>query len=540
MEYRRGANDEIRDRSSAGLFGITPLITGKPGVTGTGNSIASLLLGEVNSVTEQVSDLIRSRAAYWAGYVQDDWRLTDRLTLNYGLRWETEIPRSVVDNRQNSFDPAGINPVSGTPGVVTFAGVNGTPRQAFRTDWNNFGPRFGFAYRLPSSRETVIRGGGGAFYGPTVSNTIGDVASTGFSTALNLVVPQADVQSALRLRDGVPVYKRPALNAGFGAAAPGQKPYTQVGFLKPDQDTPISYQFNFNVQREVARDVVIETGYMSNVSHHLTANDLTLNQVRPELMGGGDAQARRPFPQFSNVYWINPAIGNSSYHAGYVKAEKRFSKGVSFLAHYTFSKFIDDVASSVEYGDPASYLDAYNRRLDKSLSASDVPHRFVAGALYETPRWNGLLGAALGGWKLGGVATMQSGKPFTVVMVANTTNAFIAGPLRPDLVGDARAGVSTLARFFNTAAFRAPAQFQFGNSPRSVLRGASYSTVDTTFEKEFPVKERYRFNLRAELFNILNHANFDAPGHTLGAADFGVVSSARPARTVQLGARVSF
>jgi hypothetical protein len=166
-----------------------------------------------------------------------------------------------------------------------------------------------------------------------------------------------------------------------------------VGFFERDRPTPISYQYNLNIQKELPANTVVEIGYMANVSHHLTANDLSINQVAPHLMGPGDSQARRPFPQFSNVFILNPAVGNSTYHAGFAKAEKRYSAGFSLLAHYTFSKFIDDVASSNEYGDPASYMDAYNRRLDKSLSGSDVPHRVVLSGLYE-PKY-------LHGWKFG-------------------------------------------------------------------------------------------------------------------------------------------
>ena len=164
VEYRRGANSETRDRTSSGSLSFTPLITGKPGTSGTGNALASFLLGEVNAGSIQVSDLIVSRAAYWAGYAQDDWRVTSTLTINAGLRWETELPRRVDGDLQNSFDETAINPVSGTPGIVTFSGRNGVPRQAFRTDWNNFGPRLGFAWSAPL--KLVVRGGGGFFYGP--------------------------------------------------------------------------------------------------------------------------------------------------------------------------------------------------------------------------------------------------------------------------------------------------------------------------------------------------------------------------------------
>ncbi|HEU0006795.1 MAG TPA: carboxypeptidase regulatory-like domain-containing protein, partial [Terriglobia bacterium] len=289
-EYRAGANDEIRDRGSAGNFTISPLITRLPGVAGTGNALASFLLGEVNAANIQISDKIQTRASYLALYAQDDWRITDRLTINAGLRWEAEFPRREINNKLNSFDATAINPVSRTAGVVTFAGINGTPERAFATDKNNFGPRLGFAYRIPGNGETVIRGGGGVFYGQTVSSTIGDTASLGFSDAASYVVAQAEFQSALRLRDGFPAFSRQPLTPAFGAVPLGQRPNTAISFFNPKQVAPISYQYNLGVQRELARDLLFEVGYMANVSHHLTANDFSLNQVPPDLMGPGDAQ----------------------------------------------------------------------------------------------------------------------------------------------------------------------------------------------------------------------------------------------------------
>lgn len=544
FEYRMAGNSEVRDRGSSGIFQFVPQYTSLPGNAASGDGFASFVLGAANSANIQISDRISTRAFYLAGYVQDDWRWTSRLTVNLGVRWETELPRRSVDNSQNSFDLNRINPVSGTPGVVTFSGRNGVPRPAFRTDWNNIGPRIGFAYRLPFQKETVIRSGFGMFFGTTVSNTVGDSASLGFSTNASLVVPQAEFLSAMDLRNGFPAPSRPPLNDSYGAVAPGQRPNLAVGFFKPDQVAPLSYQYNFNIQREVARETIVELGYMANVSHHLTSNDLTLNQVRPELMGAGDAQARRPFPQFSNVSWINPSIGNSTYHSGYIRLERRFQRGFSVLAHYTFSKFLDDVAGADEYGDPGSYMDAYNRRLDKSLSGSDVPHRTVLTALYQAPalKERKLLRWLAGGWQVGLLTTLQSGAPFTVVTAANTTNAFAAGSLRPNLVRNPNlpAGQRSLARWFDTSAFSLPAQFSFGNSPRSGLRSDSRQTVDATLSKEFPLKERFKLDLRGEFYNLLNHANFELPGHVMGAANFGTVLSAQPSRAIQLGARVSF
>jgi len=548
-EFRAGANDETRDRGSSGNLTFTPLITSNLGAANTGNALASFLLGEVNAGSVQISDRIQTRASYWAFYAQDDWRMTSRLTLNYGLRWEAELPRREVNNQMNSFDPVAINPVSGTPGVVTWAGRNGVPERAFATDLNNVGPRLGFAYQLDQSGRTVLRGGTGIFYGPTVSNTIGDTAALGFSTTASFVVSQATTQSAFQLRDGFPAYARPDLTAGFGAVAVGTRPNTAVSYFNPRQVAPTSYQMNLDLQRELGRGLVVEVGYISNISRHLTTNDLSLNQVPADRLTLGDTQALRPFPQFSNVTLINPSVGKSSYHGAFVRVEKRLSSGLSLLGHYTRSRFMDDAESANEYANiagvnAASYMDAYHRNLDWARSASDVPNHFVLTVLYEVQPFtdSGVLNAVFANWRFGGVETVMSGPAFTVLTTANTTNAFPAGPLRPNLFGDPQlpANERTLTRWFETAAFANPAPLTFGTSPRSVLRGPGLVTTDVTIEKTIPLPADRKLEVRVEAYNLLNHTNFNLPGFTLGAPDFGVISSARPARTIQLGARFAF
>lgn len=543
LEYRRGYNREVDDITSSGNVTFTRQITDQPGVSGTGDAFASFLTGLANAASLQKLDVIPSHASYWAGYAQDDLRVTNRLTLNLGLRWEVELPRYVDGNRMNSFDPYAINPVSGTPGVVTFAGVNGVSRSAFDANFKNFGPRFGFAYSPGFINNFVIRGGGGIFYGPMVSTSVGPAASLGFSDSLSLTTSNADTSSVLALRDGFPVYTRPAIDtAGFGAVPLTGKPNAAVTYFDRNRPTPVSYQFNLDIQHEIRPNLILEAGYLGNISHHLTANDLSVNQVPPALLGPGNTQLLRPFPQFSNVSIINPAVGNSSYHAVFVKAERRFSNGLSVLAHYTFSKFLDDVAAATEFGDPGSYMDAYNRRLDKGLSGSDIPQRAVITVLYSVPRLTGnrIANTALGGWTTGALSVLQSGQPFTVFDSVNQTNAFPAGTVRPNLIGDPLAVSQSLSHWFNTAAFQSASPFTFGNSPRSVLRGPAWKTVDLTLSKNFKLNERFSTEVRGELFNLLNHANFDIPGHTLGNPDFGVISSAEPARTVQLALRLIF
>jgi hypothetical protein len=172
-----------------------------------------------------------------------------------------------------------------------------------------------------------------------------------------------------------------------------------------------------------------------------------------------------------------------------------------------------------------------------------VPDHFVLTAMYEVPAFGrGVVGALLGGWRFSALETLQSGPPFTVITAANTTNAFPSGAVRPDLAGNPELPSSerTLSHWFNTAAFVNPANFTFGNSPRSVLRGPGLATLDATVEKTIAFGAGVKLDVRAEAYNLLNRANFNIPGFTFGAADFGVISSARPARTIQLGARVSF
>ncbi len=549
IEYRRGFNRDDTDTSSSGSFGFTPLITAQPGVGNTGSAFASFLLGEVNSASIVRPDVISSHAAYWSWYVQDDWRISDRLTLNLGLRWEVEMPRTVDEDQMNSFDTQAINPVSGTPGVITFPGRNGVPRRAFDPDYNNFGPRFGFAWRVPSRRSTVIRGGGGLFFGPTVSNIVATAAALGFSSDVSLLATQPGLNSAMRLRDGFSASAvRPSsdqLGAGFGAVPLGTAPRNTVTFFERSRPTPLSLQYNLDVQHELGRQLLVEAGYIANLSHHLTGNDLTINQVPSERMGPGNAQARRPFPQFTNVFVINPPAGNSTYHAFFVKGEKRYAAGFSLLAHYTFSKFIDDVASFNEYGNPGSYMDAYNRRLDKSLSGNDVRHRAVISAVYELPLLRGsrsLLASVFGGWKTGVLASFQAGPPFTVFNLADTTNAFAAGPLRPDLIAEPflSGDLRSISQWFNTGAFRLPDPYRFGNAPRSVLRGPGINNIDLSLLKNFSITERVKAEFRGESYNFLNHTNFGLPGSTLGAPGFGVITSARPGRAVQLGLRITF
>ncbi|MBI3210572.1 MAG: TonB-dependent receptor [Candidatus Solibacter usitatus] len=543
VESRLGIFHDDTDTSSSGNFSFTPLLTALPNVANTGVAFATFLLGEANAASILRPDPLRSRASYWGAYAQDDWRVTNTLTINLGLRWEATTPRTETENRLNSFDTKMINPVSNTPGVVTFAGRNGVPSQAWDFDAGNFGPRAGLSWRL--MEKTVLRAGGGVIFGAAVNSIVGTAASLGFSTSFALNSTQPGFNSALRLRDGFPAQTRvpvDQLGAGFGAVAAGRAPNTAVTFFERARPTPVSYQYNLNVQRELAASLLVELGYLGNLSHHLTAPDLSINQVPPDKVGPGDAQSKRPFPQFSNVSVLNPPLGNSAYHAGFVKVERRFHAGLSLLSHYTYAKYLDDIESFTELGDAGSYMDFYNRKLDRGLSASDVRHRAVLSAVYAMPLWkeHRWLSRVIGGWKTGVIASYQAGPPFSVFNAVNATNAFPSGTGRPDLVGDPRSATPGIARWFNTDAFRAPAPFRFGTAGRSILNGPSTSNIDTSFIKSFPLRETWRVEVRGEFFNLLNHANFNLPGHSQGGPGYGVINSAKAGRSGQFVLRLEF
>jgi hypothetical protein len=548
-EYRWGRNVDILNTAISGSMNFAPQPTALVGNANSGNAAASLLLGFPNSGSTQASQQLDRRQGYYALYIQDDWRLTSSFTLNIGLRWEAHTPRLDANDRQSGFNRTAINPVSGTPGVVTFAGLNGAPRNVYNGDWNNFAPRIGFAWKPLGNGKLVVRSSYGVFFGPPSPGST--TAASGFEIAGNFTTPDNGITAPFLLRNGFPAAPSTAnLGPGFGAVRVGQAITFAPVFIDPDRALGYTQQWNLNIQKDLGWNSVLETGYIGTVGRKLNAPNTNINQVFPTLMAAGNAQTRRPFPQFGNVTLIAPMWGNSSYHAMNVKLEKRFSNGFNLLTNYTWSKFIDDVANAFENGNiPGAPQNIYDRRAEKALSGNDVRHRMVLSSVYELP-WGpkrkflnkGLLASVLGGWNLGGIMTLQAGSPIGATTQNNTTNAFTPGAQRanvlrnPELPADQR----TVERWFDTSAFALPAPFTFGNASRAVATGPGIINVDMSLIKNFQIKEDWVLQVRAESFNVANRANFDDPGIALGAPNFGVITAARGARTNQLGLKLTF
>ncbi len=278
---------------------------------------------------------------------------------------------------------------------------------------------------------------------------------------------------------------------------------------------------------------------------------MSINQVRPELLTATSTQSNRPFPQFTNVSILLPSLGVSSYHAMMLRTEKRFESGWSFLGTYTWSNFQNNTndGGSVVGAEGGVYSNFYNRRADWGPSENDIRHRLTWSGVYELPFGKGkkyLTDSALryifGGWGLGGIMTLQSGAPFTVNTQVNSVYS-AAGALRadvtsnPNLPNDAK----TLARWFDTSVFSQPAAAKFGNQGVNILRADGVINVNLSVQRNFGLwSEQSKLQFRAEFFNLANHANFGIPGRSFGGPGFGLVGSAGPARSIQLGLRLAF
>jgi len=519
----------------------------------SGNGVATLLLGIPGTVEVRETDVLDRRSVYLAGYLQDDWTVVPGLTLNLGVRWEFDSPMRDVNGRFNGFDPTAINPVSGTPGVVRFGGRNGYRDSMWDPDYNNFGPRIGFAWKPGRLPSTVIRGGYGVFFAHPFDRGVPNAASLGFEKALNLVVLGNVETVPYTLTNNLPQVdpKAPVLDDRYGAVRVGSPATNAITFFETNRRTGYSQQFSLRIQQELWGGTLFEAAYIANLSKKLPSSNLPINQIRPELMQAGSGQAQRPFPQFSNVSIVAPNIGVSNYHALGLRAEKRFSKGFNILATYTFSKFLDNAdAGAAGLGDEgAAYSNFYNRRADYGPSENDIRSRLTWSSVYQLPFGKGRLfltdglgGTSLSGWSIGAVMLLQSGPPITVATQQNTTFSNSAGALRADVIKDPNlpVGEREIYRWFDTTAFRQPVNYTFGNQGVGLVRGPGVINLNTSLIRTFRLLERYQLQFRGEAFNLANHANFGTPGRVFEGPGFGIISSARPARQIQVGMRLTF
>jgi hypothetical protein len=553
FEARKSTNDETDLFTASGDFTFATTPTGQP-TGGGGNGLASMLVGFPTAFAQAQASTIDRYSWYYAAFLQDDFAVTRNLTLNLGMRWEMDTPMVDTNNRMNGFDLREINPVSGTPGVVKFMGVNGYRTTPWNYDWNNFGPRFGFAWKPGFSSRLVLRGGYGVFFSHPFDTGQPGSANLGFGFSTSLMTPDNGITAPFLLKNGVPqVTSSVSLNDSYGAVPAGQAPTTAVTFFDASRVTGYTQQSNLSVQYQISSSMILEVSGISNIGHKLPNANLPIDQILPQVLGPGcSTQVCRPYPQFSNVTILSPAIGDSRYLGGFVRVSKRFTGGLNLNASYTRADFLDNSfagGSALSENGTAPYSNEYNRRADWGPSANDIHHRVSFSSVYEFPfgpgkRWfsKGVTANVIGGWTLGSVATVQSGAPFTVTTNTNNTNAFSAGNQRANVLRDPGlpAGQRSVNEWFDITAFGQPAIYTFGNGGRDNMRAPGLVNVDLSLSRNFRLRESTALQFRGEFFNALNHTNLSAPGPAFGAAAFGTISAAGPARVLQVGAKVRF
>lgn len=548
-EYRYSFNCDRYQQQPGGEFDFT--------TTGTGSGLASLELGWVNAADVITAPELLGRIDNYGAYIQDKWTVNGRLTLNLGLRYEIEGPRWDRGGSQSGFNPTAINPVSGTPGIITFDGLNGVSKYANNWDLNNVSPRVGLAYRL--ANNWALRAGFGVFYDSEYGTVSASrILTTGFGTNATFSSPNSGTTPAFLLYQGMPAAAPIIYTPGYGAVPVGAKVTTSPDFVSPDHPTAYSLQWNFGIQHELKHGIVVEASYVANVSHKIAGNQIDINQI-PLVDGHGPAvqsQTLRPFPQFSHVYEEADAFGNSSYHSLNAKIEKKFSKGVLFMANYTWSKYLDNITGGDDMnGTTTTYQSIYLQHLDKSYSGSDIPQSLAAHLVYELPFGKGRHFASLskitenviGGWSATTALSLHSGLPWGVTELTNTSNTYSSAQ-RPNITcnpsfSSFSSKASMLNEYFNTSCFSAPMVSYFGDSARNVGFGPGWEQIDATLEKEWRIQERFKLQLRIDSYNVTNRANFANPATSQGAGGFGTISSLAAGavpREFQFGLKLKF
>lgn len=572
MEIQAHRDNYRNFGGGGGRFNYSNFETGIPGNAGSGNSFASFLLGAVDSGNSFFRDsLPGGRYKYYGWFIDDTFKMSSRLTLNIGLRYEVQTPSADPLGRLSYMDPSVPNPGAGNlPGAYVFGG-NGQGRQGwtrfFDTHYKNFGPRIGFAWQvLPN---TVFRGGYGIFYKEYINQGVG-LPQTGFSITPTFASADNGITPAFYWDAGFPQnFNRPPLISPTVAntqaasiverASGGQIPYAQ--------------QWNVTLERQFGNALMISGAYVANKGTNLY-DFLQVAQVHPNLFNLGEqllranitspvaanirepyagfareygargtvAQALRPFPQYTGVGIVAAPYANSTYHSFQFKLDKRFSKGFASTVAYTFSKMLSDGAGFSDVHGGVIRQNHYQR--EKALYTSDQPHILTFSFNYNIPFRN----RYLGGWSVSGVGAYSSGYPLSIS--TNNINSFLfTGGLRPNLTGQPiRAPIAgdkfdpNRDAYLNRGAFSQPGTLTFGNAPAYLnARPPAYRQESFGLFKDTAILERATLQLRMEISNPFNRVVFGNPSTDYSAPNFGRIGGVAIApRVIQFGLKMIF
>jgi hypothetical protein len=539
VEARRRQITQYQTNRGNGRFNFARTYSDNPNATAnTGDAMAAFLLGTASFIEQDFTLVFPGfRQTEFAYYVHDDWKISDRLTINFGLRYEYDTPVVEVANRQTNFDVV--------TGKLFIAGFNTDAATGVKPDRNNFAPRFGLAYRVREG--TVIRGGYGVFYNPAGSENVymRRHRQLPFGPIVTEDINQFNANPR-RVQDGF----RPIPVLDFNVVA--NTPVGSMLAVTPNFRSGYTQQYNFQLQQQLPRETVAKIGFVGNVGRRL---DTTYNFNLPFPGPGGPAPRRPLFliaPGVVNVdYMVSDGLSN--YNSLQASLEKRFRGGLGFLTAYTWSHGIDTVANAFGGADNGPFpQDTRCRRCDRANSGFDIRHRLTHSMNYALPygkgrRWSAgsaPVNALLGGWDTNLIFTAQTGLPFTPVLATAVSNA---GGSRPDRLGaGTRSNPDPFLWFdtsFNTsgAAWGIPQQFTYGNAGRNILFGPGRINFDWSLFKDFSPSERWKIQFRGEIFNLFNTPQFDLPNTAIGTPNagriFGIVGNPRQ---VQLGLRFAF
>jgi hypothetical protein len=512
----------------------------------TGNSAADFLMGYPIQFRQATGDPTLDGSSFtYSGYAQDEFRISSRFTLTFGLRYEVNQPFAEAHDHLAAFHP-GQQSVKypNAPTGLVYPGDAGVPRGTYHTDTNNLAPRLAMVWDPIGDGKTSIRTAWGLFY-DTVPGQ-GDFFQNG--TLAPPFQPLTQVDFPLKVSG--PSFANPLQGVtGGGAAFPPGLIFIGWG---PDFTTPVVQQYNFTVQRQIGSLWGFEGGYVGSYGDHLPIF-IEANPTIPVLTPA-PAIGARVFPAYSLV---RPtfSVAKSWYNAFQSSLRMRPSHGFNMLASYTWSHALDDVSGlniggeprpmlPVTIGNQASFDQALAR--EKGSALFDVRHRFVLSFGYELPglsKSNLATRLVLGGWQLNGIIQAQTGFPLTVIEPNNISLTSLTN--RPNSTCDANSGgARTPTQYFNTSCFQRltlPANAgQVGNEGRNVVTGPGFTQTDLSLFKNFAIRERMQAQLRIEAFNALNHARFGQPGNMVGTPTFGVITTASDGRVFQMAAKFSF
>ncbi|SEB37620.1 TonB-dependent receptor [Terriglobus roseus] len=571
--------NDHESNDSAGLFNFSQSFTQGPDPQtaniNAGNSIASLLLGTGTGDLIQNFKDDASQSYYFAGYLQDDWHIVKTLTLNLGVRYDIDTPRTERYNRMNYFDPNAASPlqnaVPGLKGGLVFVGVDGKSRHQYHIDNNNLAPRFGFAWSATPS--TVVHGGASVVYGPSAQAAAGTVGPYGFrvqntwasSAGNDGITPLNTLDNPFPQGFSAPPGASAGLLTGIGS---------QIEGAIQNTPTPYAEQWVLDVQQALGKDVTINMTYVGNRGRkqqqsreggidydQLPASDLSYgsslsDQVANPYFGVinvapfnantiARSQLLKQYSQFTSVLPLFLSGGNTQYDAFQFRANKRFSRGLQVQASYTWARNFDN---------GTTHQDSFHPMADFAVSSQDVRNRFVASYIYDLPfgrgrrfagtisPWQDIL---VGGWAVNGVTTIQGGTPLQIT-ASNVSG--LGNPTEYANWDGQNATLHTdlhtrLNRSFDTTHFSQPKAFTLGNGPAyyNTLRGPGLNSTDLSLFKDFGAAERVKLQFRAEAFNVFNHVQFSNPNTSVASTSFGAITSqANNPRQLQFGLKLLF